>query len=79
MQKLFSSRLLSKNLKIKIYRTIILPVVLYGYETWSLILREEHRLRVFDNRGLRKIFGPKRNGVRGEWRKLHNEELNDLY
>ena len=79
MQKLLSSSWLSKNLKIKIYRTIILPVVLYGCETWSLTLREEHRLRVFENRVLRRIFGPKRDGVTGEWRKLHNEELNDLY
>ena len=71
--------LLSKNLKIKIYGTIILPIVLYGCETWSLTLRKEHRLRVFENRVLRRIFGPKRDGVRGEWRKLHNEELNDLY
>ena len=54
-------------------------VVLYGCETWSLTLREEHRLRVFENRVLRRIFGPKRDGVTGEWRKLHNEELNDLY
>jgi len=74
-----SSRLLSKNLKIKIYRTIILPVLLYGCETWSLTLREERRLRVFENRVLRKVFGPKRDEVTGEWRKLHNEELNDLY
>ena len=74
-----SSRLLSKNLQIKIYRTIILPVVLYGCETWSLTLREERRLRVFENRVLRRVFGPKRDGVTGEWRKLHNEELNDLY
>ena len=58
---------------------IILPVVLYGCETWSLTLREEHRLRVFENRVLRGIFGPKRDEVTGEWRKLHNEELNDLY
>ena len=71
--------LLSKNLKIKIYRTTTLPVVLYGCETWSLTLREEHRLRVFENRVLRRIFGPKRDGVTGEWRKLHNDELNDLY
>jgi hypothetical protein len=63
-----------KNLKIIIYKTIILPVVLYGCETWSLTLREEHRLRVFENRVLRRIFGPT-----GEWRKLHNEELRDLY
>jgi len=71
--------LLSTNLKIKIYKIIILPVVLYGCETWSLTLREERRLRVFENKVLRRIFEPKRNEVRGEWRKLHNEELNDLY
>jgi hypothetical protein len=71
--------LLSKNLKIKIYRTIILPVVLYGCETWSLTLREERRLAVSENRVLRRIFGPKRNKVTGEWTKLYNEELNDLY
>jgi hypothetical protein len=63
-----SSSLLSKNLKIKIYRTIILPVVLYGCESWSLTLREECRLRVFENKVLRRIFGPKRDEVRGEWR-----------
>ena len=74
-----SSSLLSKNLKIKTYRNIILPVVLYGCETWSLTLREERRLRVFENRVFRRIFGPKRDKVTGEWRKLHNEELNDLY
>jgi hypothetical protein len=78
VQNLLSSRLLFKNLKIKIYRTIILPVVLYGCETWSLTLREEGRLRVFENRMLR-VFGPKKDEVTGEWRKLHNEELNDLY
>ena len=60
VENLLSSSLLSKNLKIKIYRTIFLPVVLYGCETWSLILREEHRLRVFENRVLRRIFGPRR-------------------
>ena len=72
VQNLLSSRLLSKNLKlkIKIYRTIILPVVLYGCETWSLTLREERRLRVFENGVLRRIFGPKRGEVTGEWRKL---------
>ena len=75
---LLSTSLLSKNLKIKLYKTIILPVVLYGCETWSLVLREEHRLRGFENRALR-IFGPKRDEVTSEWRKLHNEELNDLY
>jgi len=79
VQNLLSSRLLSKNLKIKIYRTIILPVVLYGCETWSLALREERKLRVFAKRVLRKIFGPRRDEVTGEWRRLHNEELNDLY
>jgi hypothetical protein len=79
VQNLLSSRLLSKNLKIRIYRTIILPVVLYGRETWSLTLKEECRLKVFENRVLRRIFGPKRGKVMGEWRKLHNEELNGLY
>jgi hypothetical protein len=73
-----SSRLLSRNVKVKIYKTIILPVVLYGRESLSLTLREEHRLRVFENRVLRKIFGPKRDEVTGEWRKLHNEELHNL-
>jgi len=79
VQNLLSSRLLSKKLKIKIYRTIILPVVVYGCETWSLTLREERRLRVYENRVLRKVLGPKRDEVTGEWRKLHNEELHDLY
>jgi hypothetical protein len=72
---LLSSSLLSKNVKIKIYGTIILPVVLYGCESWSLTFREECRLRVFENRVLRRIFGPKRDEVRGEWRRLHNKEL----
>ena len=75
----FSSSLLSKNTKIRIYRTIILPVILYGCEVWSLTLREECRLRVSENRVLRRIFGPKRDKVTGEWREVHNEELNDLY
>ena len=75
---LLSSRLLSKNLKIKIYKTIILPVVLYGCETWSLTLREESKLRVFQNRILRRIFGPKRD-ENGERRRLNNEELHSLY
>ena len=79
MQNLLPSSLLPKNLKIKLYGTIILPVVLYGCETWSLTLREERRLRVFENRVLWRIYGPKRDEVTGEWRKLHNEELNDLY
>jgi hypothetical protein len=68
-----------KNLKIRIYKTIILPVALYGCETWSLTLKEEHRLGVFKNMVLRRIFGPKRDEVTGEWRKLHNEELHYLY
>jgi hypothetical protein len=79
VQNLLSSHLLSKNFKIKIYKTIILPVVLYGCETWCLTLREEHRLRVFENRMLRRIFGPKRDDVMREWRKLHKKELRDLY
>ena len=79
MQNLLSSRLLSKNLKIKIYRTIILPVVLCGCVTWSLTLREERKLRVFENMVLRRIFGPRRDEVTGEWRRLHNEELNVLF
>jgi hypothetical protein len=68
-----------ENLKIRVYKTIILPVVLYGCETWSLTLSEGHRLMVFENRVLRGILGPKRIEVTGEWRKLHNEELHDLY
>jgi hypothetical protein len=79
MHNLLSSKLLSKNLKIKIYRTLNLSVVLYGCVTWSLTLREERRLRVSENRVLRKVFGPKRDEVTGEWRKLHKEEQNDLY
>jgi hypothetical protein len=74
-----SSRLLSRNVKVKIYKTIILPVVLYVCETWSVTLREVHRLRVFENRLLRIIFGPKVVDVTEEWRKLHNEELHNLY
>jgi hypothetical protein len=79
IQSLLSSCLLSRNVKVKIYKTIILPVVMYGCETWSLTLREEHRLRVFENRVLRKIFGTKRDEVIGEWRTLHSEELHNLY
>jgi len=79
VQNLLSSSLLSKNLKIKIYRPIILTVVSCGCETQSLTLREECRLRVFENRVLRRIFGPKRDEVIGWWWKLHYEELNDLY
>jgi hypothetical protein len=73
-----SSHLLSKNIKFKIYRTIILPVVLYGCETWSLTLREEHRLRAFESNVLRRTFGPKTDEVNGKWIKLHNEELHNL-
>jgi hypothetical protein len=79
VQNFLSSRLLSRNVKIEMYKTVILPVVLYGCETWSLTLRKEHRLRVFENRVLRRIFGPKRDEVTGGWRKLHNEELHGLY
>ena len=74
-----SSSLLSKNIKIKTHRTIFLPVVFYGYEIWSLTLREERRLRVFENWVLWRIFGSERDDVTGEWKKLHNEELNNLY
>ena len=79
VQYALSFSLLFKNLKIKIYRTIILSVVLYGCETWSLTLREERTLRVFQNRVLRRRFRPKMDEIRGEWRKLHNEKLNDMY
>ncbi|KAJ4435345.1 hypothetical protein ANN_17958 [Periplaneta americana] len=73
------SNLLSKNLKVRIYKTVILPVVLYGCETWTLTLRKEQKLKVFENKALRKIFGAKRDEVTGEWRKLHNTELHALY
>jgi hypothetical protein len=76
-QKVLSSA--AKNVKIRIYRTIILLVVLYGWETLSLTLREEHRLRVFENRVLRRIFGSKRDEVIGGWRKLHNVHIDNLY
>jgi len=79
VQNLLSSSLLSKNLKIKIYRTIILSVVLYGCGTWSLTLREGRRLMLAENRVLRRKYEPKRGEVRGEWRKQNNGELNDLY
>ena len=72
VQNILCSSLIAKNLKIKIYRTIILPVVLYGCETWSLTLREEGRLRVFENRVLRRVFGSKKDELTGGWRKLHN-------
>jgi len=71
--------MLSKNLNIKTYRTIILPVVLHGCETWSLARWEERKLRVFENMVLRRIFGPRKDEVTGKWRRLHNEELNDFY
>jgi hypothetical protein len=69
----------SKITEIKTYKAVILPVVLYGCETWSLSLRGKRRLWVFENMVLRGMLGPKRDKVTGEWRKLHNEELNDLY
>jgi hypothetical protein len=75
VQNLLSTHLPYKNIKIRIYKPIILPVILYGCETWSLTLKEEHRLSVFENR----VFGPKRDEVTGGWRKLHNEELHNLY
>jgi hypothetical protein len=77
--RMFVFQVAIQNLKIKIYRTIILPVVLYGCETWSLTLWEERRLRVFENRVLGRVFGPKRDEVTGEWKRFPNEELNDLY
>jgi hypothetical protein len=79
VQSIFSSCLLSRNVKVKIYKITILPVVLYGCETCYFSLREEHRLRVFENRVLRRIFGPKRDEVTGEWRELHSDELHNLY
>jgi hypothetical protein len=79
VKNLLSSRLLSRNIKIRIYKNIILPVILYGCETWSLTLREEHGLRVFENRVLRRIFGPKGEEETGGWRQLHNEEIHSLY
>jgi hypothetical protein len=78
VQNLLPSGLLSKYVKVRVYKAIILPVVLYGCETWSLTVTEEHKLRVFENRVLR-IFGPRRDGVTGGWRKLYNEEVHNLY
>ncbi|KAJ4430586.1 hypothetical protein ANN_19174 [Periplaneta americana] len=75
----FEDMILSKNLKVRIYKTLILPVVLYGCETWTLTLREEQRLRVFENKVFRTTFGAKRDEITGEWRKLHNAELHSLY
>ena len=74
-----SSQLLSKNIKLKIHETVLLPVILYVCETWTLTLREEKRLTVFKNKVLRKIFGLKRDDQTDQWRRLHNGELNDLY
>ena len=74
-----SSSLISKNFNINIYKTIILPVVLYGCKTWSLIVRKERRLRVFEKSVQRRIFGPRRHEVPGQWMKLHSDELNDLH
>jgi hypothetical protein len=79
IQKLPSSRLLSTNAEIKIHKSVIFLVDLYQPEVLCRMLREEHGLRVFENRGLREVFGPKWDEVTGEWRRLHNEELNDLY
>jgi hypothetical protein len=79
VQNILCSSFLSKNTKFKIYRTIILTVALYGCETWSLTLREERRLRVFENRVLRRIFRPKRDEITSERSKLHNEELHDMH
>jgi hypothetical protein len=79
VQNLLSSRLLSKNVKVIIYKTIILPVALYGCETWSRTVRKEHKLRMFEKGVLRNIFEPKMDGMTGGWRKLYNEELHNLY
>jgi hypothetical protein len=79
VHSLLSFRLLSRNVRDKMYKTILLPAILYGCEIWSLTLREEHRLRVFENRVLRGIFGPKRDEVKGEWRKLYSGELHNMY
>jgi hypothetical protein len=79
VQNILSSRLLSKYIKIRIYRNIILPAVWYVCETWSVILWEQRRLRVFENRALRIIFRTMRDEATGKWRRLHNEELDDLY
>jgi hypothetical protein len=78
VQNMLPSCLLSKNIKITIYKTIILPMVLYGYESWPLTLRDEHKLRVLENIVLRIIFGPKRDEKTEGWRNLHNEELCNL-
>ena len=79
MKNLLTSSLLSKIINIKKLRTVNLSFILYGYENWSLTLKEEHLLRVFQSRVLRRIFGPKRDKVAGEWRELYNEKLNEMY
>jgi hypothetical protein len=79
VHSLLYSRLLCRNVKVKIYKTTVLPFVLYGCETWTVPLREQHKLRVFENRVLSGIFGPKRYEVTGEWKKLHSGELHNLY
>ena len=79
LEKMLSSSLISNKLKVNTDKTIILPVVLYGCETWSLILKEEQRLKLFENIVLRNIFGARRDEITGEWRKLHNAELRALY
>ena len=79
LEKILSSRLLSKKLEVKTYKTIILLVVFHNCETWSLASREEHRLKVFENKVLRKIFGAKKDKITGEWRKLHNAEIHAVF
>jgi hypothetical protein len=79
VQTLLSFHLLSKNVKVRIYSTIILPVVLHGCESWSLTVREEHKLRLLKTRLLRRILGPIKDGVTGGWRKLYNVEIHNLY
>jgi hypothetical protein len=79
VQNLLSSHVLFRDIRVKMYKTIILPVVLYGCKTWPVTLREEHRLRVFENRVLRRIFGPKRDEVMGEWDKMHIGEHYNFY
>jgi predicted RNA-binding protein YlxR (DUF448 family) len=79
VQSFMSFSFQSKNIEIKIYKIIFFPLCLNACESWSLTLREECRLRVYENKMLRRIFGPKRNDITGDWRKLHNEEINDLY
>ena len=79
VQNVFSSSLLAKNIKIKIYRNILLPVALHGFETWPRSLTEESRRRLSENRMLIRMIGPKRDDIIGPWKRLHDEELNELY